>query len=106
MARLTVAAAAQFDALLDHYMRRERDEAVRLLRVAVGEALAAIDANPAAGRSFPGSYRGVGRWGFRWIRVHRYWFGYTIRDGDAVVTNILFETSNIPRRVMPGQADR
>jgi plasmid stabilization system protein ParE len=106
VARLTVVAAEQFEALLDHYMQRGRDEAVRRLRVAVGQALTTIDAAPTAGGPFPGSYRDVARWGFRWIWVHRYWFGYIVQDGDAVVTNIFYETANIPKRVMPRQTDR
>ena len=105
MARLAAAAVAQFDALPDHYMERGRDEAIRRLRVSVGEALATIDANPMAGRPFPGAYRSLARWGFLWIKIHRYWFGYTVSNGDAVVTNILYETSDIPRRLVPRQGD-
>lgn len=103
MARLTAEAAVQVDALLDYYSQRGRDQAIRQLRRAVGQALTKIEANPAGGRSFPGPYRGVARWQYRWIKVHRYWFGYVVEDGEAVVTNVFFETADIQGRIVPRQ---
>jgi len=92
------------DQLLQHYIRLERDEAIVNLRLAVSDALAAITAAPEVGKPFPPPYRRIARWKFRWIKVGRYWFAYVVPDGaEAVVMNVLFETSNIPRRVSRSQ---
>jgi len=104
VARLTADAAAQFDALLDYYMERNRDDAIRRLRVALGEALTKIDTVPDGGRTFPGPYRGIGRWPYRWIKVHRYWFAYAVEGGDSVITNIFFESADIENRLQPPPA--
>lgn len=99
MIRLTLTAGQQFDELLDHYFRLDREEAVDLLLAALREALARIEANPADAAAFPAKYRDAARWGYRWIKVHRYWFAYSDHRGQWVVTNILFETANIPGRI-------
>lgn len=84
MIRQTRAAAAQVEALFEHYLARDRDGAARSLLRAVGEALDRIEADPTAGRSHPGPYPGVVRWGYRWIKVHRYWFGYAAAPDGPV----------------------
>lgn len=97
--RLTATAEAQIAALLDYYILYRRDEAILRLRAAVARALADIAANPARGMPFPGPYREIANWRYRWIKVHRYWFGYRDLGSEIVVTNVLFETSDLPRRV-------
>ena len=99
MVRLTLTAARQFDELLDHFITRDRPEAVDRLLAALRDALARIEAYPASGTSYPANYPGAARWGYRWIKVHRYWFAYSEHRGHLAVTNILFETSDIPGRI-------
>jgi len=97
--RQTRAAAAQVEALFEHYVTRDRDGAARNLLAAVGEALDRIEADPAAGRPHPGPYPGVARWGYRWIKVRRYWFGYAVTSGGPVLTNVIYEAADLPGRV-------
>ena len=99
--RLADVALAQIDALLRHYTELNRDEAARNLLVAVGQAMTKIAAEPGAGLPFPRPYRAVARWGFRWIKIHRYWIAYVQQDGGYVIVNILFESADIPRRIAP-----
>jgi len=97
--RLTLTAGQQFDQLLDHYIRLDRPEAVDRLVATLRDALASIEINPADGTDFPATYRDAARWGYRWVKVHRYWFAYSDHRGQWVVTNILFETADIPGRI-------
>ena len=99
MVRLTLTAGQQFNKLLDHYIRLDRPEAVDRLVASLGDALASIEVDPADGLAFPAAYRDAARWGYRWIKVHRYWFAYSDHRGQLVVTNILFETADIPGRI-------
>lgn len=99
MIRQTRAAAAQVETLFEHYLARDRDEAARNLLRVVGEALDRIEADPAAGRPHPGPYPGVARWGYRWIKVHRYWFGYAVAPDGPVLTNVIYDAADVPGRV-------
>lgn len=65
----------------------------------MGEALDRIEADPAAGRPHPRPYPGVARWGYRWIKVHRYWFGYAVAPDGPVLTNVIHDAADLPGRV-------
>jgi len=41
----------------------------------------------------------MARWGYRWIKVHRYWFGYTVSQGYPVLTNVIYDAADLPGRV-------
>jgi plasmid stabilization system protein ParE len=82
--RQTRATAAQVEALLDYHLARSRNEAARNLLRAVGEALDRIEADPSAGRPHLRPYAAIARWGYRWIKVHRYWFGYAVAQDCPV----------------------
>ena len=99
MIRQTRAAAAQVEALFEHYLARDRDGAARNLLRALSEALDRIEADPTAGRPHPGPYPGVTRWGYRWIKVRRYWFGYAVAPDGPVLTNVIYDTADLPDRV-------
>lgn len=99
MIRQTRAAAARVEALFEHHPARDRDGAARNLLRAVGEALDRIEADPAAGRLHPGPSPGVARWGYRWIKVHRYWFGYAVAPDGPVLTNVIYDAADLPGRV-------
>ncbi len=43
----------------------------------------------------PRPYPDLARYGFRWIKVHRYWFGY-LPGTSPVITNIFDEAGDIP----------
>jgi plasmid stabilization system protein ParE len=98
--RQTRAAAAQVEALFEHYLARDRDGAARNLLRAVGEALDRIEADPLAGLPHPRPYPGMARWGYRWIKAGRYWFGHAVAaDGVPVLTNVLYDAADLPERV-------
>jgi len=97
--RQTRTAAAQVEALFEHYLIRDRDEAARNLLRAVGEALDRIEADPTTGRPHPRPYPGMARWGYRWIKVHRYWFGYAVTADYPVLTNVIYDAADLPGRV-------
>jgi len=97
--RQTRAAVAQVEALFEHFVIRNRDGAARNLLRAVSEALDRIEANPATGRLHPGPYPAVARWGYRWIKVRRYWFGYAVTSDGPVLTNVIYEAADLPGRV-------
>lgn len=99
MIRQTRAAAAQIEALFEHFISRNRDGAARNLLHAVSEALDRIETDPAAGRPHPGPYPGMARWGFRWIKMRRYWFGYTMVPDGPVLTNVIYDAADLPGRV-------
>lgn len=98
MTRLSPEAEAQLDALLAHYERIGRPEAIYNLIGAVEEAFERIKNEPAAGLDAPRPYPALARFGFRWIKAGSYWFAYT--DTEAVVTAIFYETANIPKRMV------
>jgi len=65
-------------------------------------AIEQIEAGPKSWFTCPRPYPDLARYGFRWIKVHRYWFGY-VSAADPIITNILDEVADIPSRV---SADR
>lgn len=95
MPRITAAARAQYFDTLAWYLAPERGrlQAARNLSAAYDEAMALIDAHPASGSPHPPRYPKLVEYGFRWRKIHRYWFAWTSEaDGQATVTNIVFET--------------
>ena len=107
MVRQTAYARAQLDALLVAYLTKGRYRAYEKLLDAIEQAAAAIAANPTGGLMHPSPYPGLGRWRLRWIKKHRYWFAWSMRRGDPVVTNVFFEASAMWRRgrVKPDAGD-
>jgi len=76
--------------------------AARKLIEAYAIAIEQIAAGPKSWFTCPRPYPDLARYGFRWIKVHRYWFGY-VSATDPIITNILDEVADIPARV---SADR
>lgn len=99
MIRLTVTANRQIDELIDYFVAKQRDEAIQNLNAAARTAYAEIERAPLAGRPFPAPYPDLKRIGFRWLKVHRYWFGYSLTKGYPVITNVFYESADIPARI-------
>ena len=89
----------QIRALRAYYLNKERYDAYRNLRAAIAEARARIEADPNSGLPHPRPYPAMAKWGFLWIKVHRYWFGWSTWRGYPVVTNVFDATSRMWRRV-------
>ena len=99
MIRLTLTASRQIDELVDHFVAKRRDEAIENLNAAARSAYRDIEHAPLAGRPYPTPYPDLRRLGFLWLKVHRYWFGYSLAKGYPVVTNVFYESADIPSRV-------
>lgn len=82
-------------------MDQDRDAAIINLQAAFREAVRRIAADPDAGLSHPRSYPAVAGLGHRWLKCHRYRISYIVRGDTRIITDILFETSDIPGRAAP-----
>lgn len=105
MMRQTRHASDQTTSLLEHYLRKDYEQAYENLLDAIAEATVAIETNPAGGATHPRPYPGIADWGFRWIKVHRYWFGWSMARGYPVLTNVFFDTALIAGRIQPDEGD-
>jgi hypothetical protein len=97
----TVYARKQLRELRAFYLEKERYDAYRNLMNAIREAKRQIEADPYEGAPHPKPYPRLAARGYLWIKVHRYWFGWSMRRGFPVITNVLFVTANMPRRIAP-----
>jgi len=73
-----------------------RPQAARKLIEAYAVAIDQIAMGPTAWLTHPRPYPELAHYGFRWTKIHRYWFGY-LAAADPIITNILDETANIRR---------
>jgi plasmid stabilization system protein ParE len=105
MIRQTLSAERQARALFRHYIEKDRPAAHRNLAAAIRIAARRIASAPHDGAPFPHPYPGMARWEFRWIKVHRYWFAWSTAKGYPVLTNILHDESDMPRRIAPDEPD-
>ena len=76
--------------------RPARPEAARRLIATYDAALAQIAADTRSWLTHPKPYPELARYGFRWIKLHRYWFAWQ-PGPPPVITNIFDEAGNIPR---------
>ncbi len=105
MIRQTVFARDQANDLFEFYLEKDREQAYENLLKAIAEAAALIESNPIGGSTHPTPYPGMAGWGFRWVKIHRYWFGWSMARGYPLVTNVFFETSRMWARVAPDEGD-
>ena len=78
--------------------RPGRPQAARRLIAAYRVAIEAIACGPRTWFNYPRPYPQLASFGFRWIKVHRYWVGY-LPGQDPIITNILDEVADIPAHV-------
>jgi hypothetical protein len=105
--RTTATARAQYLGTVRRYLtttprRPARPQAARRLIEAYETAVRVIAAGPATWFRHPRPYPDLGSYGFRWIKIHRYWFGY-LPGQDPIITNILDEVADIATHVSAGQ---
>jgi hypothetical protein len=101
--RITATAREQYLGTIRRYLfsttrRPARPQAVRRLMDAYDVAVAVIGRGPPISYRHPRPYPQLASFGFRWIKVHRYWIGY-LPDQDPIITNILDEVADIPAHV-------
>lgn len=102
MARLAAAAERDPDALIDHFVGRERPEAAERLLAAVREALPRLDDPRTRWRPCPPAYPNLAGLGLRWVKTHRHWLVYRAEADGAVVRRVLDDAANIPTRLTSG----
>ncbi len=100
---ITGAAQSQYLGMVRRYLhatpsRPPRPNAARRLIETYDVAVKQIAAGPRSWLTHPRPYPDLARYGFRWIKVHRYWFGY-LPAAIPVITNIFDEASDIPAQV-------
>jgi hypothetical protein len=83
--------------------RPARPDAAGRLIETYDEAVLRIEAGPRAWLTHPRPYPALAVYGFRWIKVHRYWFGYA-PGAPPVITNIFDEASDMPRQISADDA--
>ena len=84
--------------LLDFYLAEQRPEAARNLLSDLTLARKQIAGNPHGGASHPRPYPALSTLAFRWIKVRRYWVSWAVVSGEAIITNILYESADMERR--------
>lgn len=104
---ITATARTQYLGTIRRYLtasprKPARPQAAHRLIEAYEAAVAAIAAEPASWFGHPRPYPDLVLYGFRWIKVHRYWFGY-LPVANPIITNILDEVADMPTHV---SADR
>ncbi len=99
MAFLSIRADFQSERLARHFAARNRIEAVYRLQRAVSEALVKADNEALRTRAYPSVYRELADLGFRWFKIHRYWFAIVVTPHGNVIAHILDAHSNIPARL-------
>ena len=101
--RITATARSQYLGIVSRYLtptqrRPARPLAARRLIETYDEAVGILAQRPKTSFSHPRPYPQLASFGFRWIKVHRYWFGY-LPGPDPIITNILDEASDIPAHI-------
>jgi hypothetical protein len=99
--RQTPAASRQVEALIEHFDEELRFDVSDRLIAAVATAAARIQAEPHGGDPAPRPYPLLKSFGFRWIKEHRYWFGWSMAKGYPVLTNVFYDTADIENRIAP-----
>jgi hypothetical protein len=51
------------------------------------------------GVAHPTPYPEVAEWNFKWIKAHRYWIGYSLARGYPIITNVVYDAADLPRRI-------
>lgn len=78
-----------------------------MLAQALADARTAADDPAAASLPAPRPYPELGMLNYRWIKRHRYGFGYRIaEDRVGVIGHIWFEEADIPRHTPPRRPER
>jgi len=100
---ITDTARAQYLGMVERYLqptprRSARPDAARRLVETYDTALARIAAHPRFWLTHPRPYPELALYGFRWLKLHRYWFAWQ-PGPPPVITNIFDEAADIPRWV-------
>ena len=99
MATLSGRAQQQLDRLLIHFIAAGRVEAAIRLRETVALALVKADIPSLMTRAYPSVYSKLASLGFRWFKLHRYWFALDTTQAGRTIAVVFYESANIPSRI-------
>lgn len=94
----TIRAASHVDALVTHYLEKDRPEAVRSLMRTLAIASAAILDGSAARYDTPRPYPTVREVGAYWVHFPPYWIAYR-RPASPVISAVFYDAADIPGRI-------
>ncbi|MCB8876689.1 type II toxin-antitoxin system RelE/ParE family toxin [Acidisoma silvae] len=95
MIGFTARAARQLQDLRQHFEYLERNEALKGLITAIGEAIEIIETQPGNGHPFPRPYPQLARAGRLWVKAGRYWVGYRLSRPPVIVA-VFYDQADIP----------
>jgi hypothetical protein len=98
MAALSRKARLQAAELSVYFRLKHRERADQLLRNAILMARIRADDPHHPTRTFPSSYQDLEPLGFRWFKVHRYWFAVEETKDGNVIAALFHESTDIRRR--------
>jgi len=104
---ITNTAKLQYRGMVSRYLhptphRPARPDAARRLIETYDEALHQIEAGPRTWLPHPRPYPHLAAYGFRWIKIHRYWFAYAPLP-PPIITNIFDEAADMPAHMSPDE---
>ncbi len=99
MIRLSPQAESQVDALLEHYERLNRTEAMRNLVKVVEAAAGRIGKSPNIGLPAPRPYPLLADLGLRWMKEGSYWIAFTSFEEKPTIVAVFHEAADIPNRI-------
>jgi plasmid stabilization system protein ParE len=97
--RLTAGAERHLADLESHYQGLERPLAIIRLADALAAAMFRIEHRLGPFSSAPRPYPDLARYGWSWLKQHRYWIAFTVEGDDALVTGVFYDAANIPERL-------
>jgi hypothetical protein len=93
----TYRAAFHVEALVAHFLRKDRPEAVKNLLAILREASATIAAGRAPIHSAPRPYPELAEAGAYWVYIPPYWIAFRNRN-NPIISAVRYDTSDMPNR--------
>jgi plasmid stabilization system protein ParE len=96
MATLSFNARQQARQLSGHFGFKDRPQARIYLRRAISQACIAADDPRLRTKVFPAAYPDLASLGFRWFKLHRYWFAIEETTSGNVIAAIFYDAADMP----------
>lgn len=102
MALQTADVRRRIDALAEHYERKGYDLALAKLIETLDIVADVLDRPgiPPGTRTYPANYQSMAKLGIGWLKVDAYWIGFVAFRGKWVLTNLFYESNDMPNRVL------
>jgi len=90
-------ARRQVNALISHFQKKRRPEAIRNMLAALRRVETAIESGSGRPRAFPATYRSLARPGRVWRKELIYWIAYEQTDPPVIIA-VFWEGADLARR--------